>query len=122
MRITTLFTVLVTAITMRRHGFVRRYIRAVRVIRASIRTFPSTLDHSRAPAFGEALEKCVRHGMPLSEIIRMFSSTMPRELSDSDRVIFLQHLEVVARIYTPGLLKDIHAEIDSLIPNDLSTL
>lgn len=48
MRIATLFTVLITALTMRRRGFVRRYIRAVRVIRASIRTFPSTLDHSRA--------------------------------------------------------------------------
>jgi len=101
---------------------VQRNTKAARAIRATTEAFPLTLDHTRAPAFGEALEKCVRHGMTVSQIIDMFADITPFPLSQADQVIFLQHLEVVAQVYTPDIIADIHREIAARVPDDLRTL
>ncbi len=122
MRVTTVALLAALAVALRRKGVVRRSVRATRAIHSSRKEFPLTLDHASAPAFGEALEDCVRRGMHVRDVVDMFASAYPHPLSDSDQVIFLQHLEPIARVYTPHILPDIRARIEELVPNDTSSL
>lgn len=122
MRATPLITVLGIAFTLRRSGAVRRYLRAVRAIRVAEREFPASVSPQGAPLLGEALEARVRRGLTVQGIVALFAKTGTTELSDSDKVIFLQHLEPIAHIYTPAIVEDIRAEIMSLVPNDISSL
>lgn len=119
MRYTPLIATVGAALIGIRSSPLRRYIRAVRVVRAASLDFPATVDHSKAPAFGEAVERCARKGMSVSEILLAFT---PARLHSSDQMIFLQHMETVARVYAPHLVEDIRAEINARVPSDASSL
>lgn len=119
MRYTPLIATAGIALIGVRSSPLRRYIRAVQVIRAASRDFPATIDHSKAPAFGEALERCSRNGMSVPEIMLAFT---PPHLHSSDQMVFLQHMETVAKVYTPHLVADIRTEIGARVPNDASAL
>ena len=106
MRYTPLIATVGAALIGIRSSPLRRYIRAVRVVRAASLDFPATVDHSKAPTFGEAVERCARKGMSVSEILLAFT---PARLHSSDLMIFLQHMETVARVYAPHLVEDIRA-------------
>lgn len=122
MRVKTIALLATLVVAIRRRDDIRRRLRAVRVVHYAQKEFPMTLNHASAPAFGEALEDCVRRGMHVRDVVDMFASAYPHPLSDSDQVIFLQHLEPIARVYTPHILPDIRARIEELVPVDISSL